>query len=153
MEPKDIAAKGYDLVAERHLSWIAEIRGDPRLRFLGQLLARLPDRPRLLDLGCGAGVPCTAAHVPRADHGELFRRFAGWLRPGGHFLAALGCGDSDDVVADWLGVPMFFSSHDARANRRPLTLAGLTVHVDECVTMAEPEGAATFQWVIATRTG
>lgn len=204
-DPKDIVAAGYDLIAERHLAWIHEIDGDPRLRFLHDLLARLPERPAVLDLGCGAGVPCTAllaehgdvtgvdvsarqlelarqrvpgarfvqadmatadfpsgsfdavtafysvAHVPRDEHAELFLRIAGWLRPGGHFLAALGCGATDGTVADWLGAPMFFSSHDAPTNRRLLAGAGLDVRVDELVTMREPEGPATFQWVICCR--
>lgn len=196
---------GYDRIADRHLAWIDEIRGDPRLRFLRDLMALLPDRPAVLDLGCGAGVPCTAllaergdvvgvdisarqlelararvpaarfvkadmatvdfpaasfdavtayysiAHLPRELHADLFHRIASWLRPGGHLLASLGCGGTDGTVADWLGAPMFFSSHDAATNRRLLAAAGLTVTVDEVVTMTEPEGQATFQWVIATR--
>jgi SAM-dependent methyltransferase len=204
-DPKHVVAAGYDRMAERHLAWLGEIRGDPRLRFCHDLLARLPDRPALLDLGCGAGVPCTAllaergavvgvdlsarqlelarqrvpgarfvradmatidfaaasfdavtafysvAHVPRGEHAELFGRVARWLRPGGYFLAALGCGGTDGEVADWLGAPMFFSSHDAPTNRRLLTGAGPVVLVDELVTMREPEGPATFQWVICRR--
>lgn len=196
---------GYDLMADRHLAWIGEIRGDPRLRFLHDLMSRLPERPAVLDLGCGAGVPYTAAlaergdvvgvdisarqlelarqrvpgarlvkadmaavefppatfdavtacysiaHLPRERHGELFGRIASWLRPGGHLLAALGCGSTDGVVADWLGAPMFFSSHDPPTNRRLLAAAGLAVLVDELVTMREPEGPATFQWVICRR--
>ena len=47
--------------------------------------------------------------------------------------------------------PMFFSSHDAPTNRCLLTDAGLAVRVDEVVTMEEPEGPATFQWVIAAK--
>jgi SAM-dependent methyltransferase len=202
-KPQDIVVAGYDRIAERHLAWISEIRGDPRLRFLHQLMAQLPAHPVVLDLGCGAGVPCTAllagrgdvvgvdlsasqlelarrhvpraqfiradmttldlrpasldavtafysiAHSPRGQHGPLFRRIATWLRPGGHFLAALGCGADEATVTDWLGVPMFFSSHDARTNRRLLAQAGLTLLTDETVTMHEPEGPATFQWVIA----
>lgn len=204
-EPKDIVEAGYDRIAARHLAWIGEIRGDPRLRFLHDLMARLPRHPRVVDLGCGAGVPCTAllaehgevvgvdlsgrqlelarrnvpagcfirsdmttiefapasfdaatafysiAHVPREQHGALFRRIVGWLRPGGLLLASLGCFADPGTVEDWLGAPMFFSSHDAQANRRLLADAGLTVAVDESVTMHEPEGPATFQWVIAAK--
>lgn len=58
-----------------------------------------------------------------------------------------------DIVEDWLGAPMFFSSHDARTNRRLLAEAGLAVLADETVTMQEPEGPATFQWVIAAKPG
>lgn len=204
-EPKEIVETGYDRIAERHLAWINEIRGDPRLRFLNDLIARLPAQPTLLDLGCGAGVPCTAlladhgdvvgvdlsssqlrlarryvpgarfiksdmtvvefapasfdavtafysvAHVPRDQHGALFRRVAAWLRPGGHFLASQGCFALAGCVEDWLGTAMFFSSHDAESNRHLLARAGLAVVVDEVVTMHEPEGEATFQWVIAAR--
>ena len=203
-KPREIVAAGYDRVATRHLEWMSQIRGDPRLRFLRELMARLPPHPVMLDLGCGAGVPCTALlaerggvagvdlsisqlklasqnvprarfikadmttlalrsasfdavtafysvmHVPRDQHGLLFRSIATWLRPGGHLLAALGCGADEGTVEDWLGTPMFFSSHDTHTNRRLLAEAGLTVLLDEVVTMREPEGPATFQWVIAT---
>jgi SAM-dependent methyltransferase len=64
---RDIVAGGYDRIAARHLAWINEIRGDPRLRFLNDLMARLPARPAVLDLGCGAGVPCTALLAERGD--------------------------------------------------------------------------------------
>jgi hypothetical protein len=46
---------------------------------------------------------------------------------------------------------MFFSSHDTQTNRRLLAEAGLTILVDEGVTMQEPEGPAIFQWVIAVK--
>jgi cyclopropane fatty-acyl-phospholipid synthase-like methyltransferase len=90
-------------------------------------------------------------HVPCGQHGALFRRIATWLRPGGYLLASLGCGTDNGTVEDWLGTPMFFSSHDAQTSRRLLAEAGLTLLVDEPVTMQEPEGPVTFQWVIATR--
>lgn len=204
-DPKDIVEAGYDRIAARYLTWSGEVRDDPRLRFLHDLLARLPSGPAVLDLGCGAGVPCTAllaehgavvgvdvsgqqlqlarrharaarfvrsdmasiafrpasfdvvtafysiAHMPRDQHGVLFERIATWLRPGGHLLASLGYSADAGTVEDWLGTPMFFSSHDAQTNRHLLAQAGLTVLVDEAVTMQEPEGPATFQWVIATK--
>ncbi len=65
--PKDIVAAGYNPIANRHLAWINKIRGDPRLRFPRALMARLPDRPAVLDLGCGAGVPCTAMLAEHSD--------------------------------------------------------------------------------------
>jgi hypothetical protein len=74
------------------------------------------------------------AHVSRGQHGPLFRRIATWLRPGGLFLASLGCGGNDGTVEDWLGTPMFFSTHDT-TNRSLLAEAGLTILVDEDVTM------------------
>src|SRR5205809_3937280 len=47
-------------------------------------------------------------HVPREEHPELFRRLAGWLKPGGLFLASLSAGGSADWTGEWLGVDMFF---------------------------------------------
>lgn len=46
---------GYDALAPRYLEWSAAIAGEPSDRFLDDLLARLPERARALDLGCGAG--------------------------------------------------------------------------------------------------
>jgi SAM-dependent methyltransferase len=204
-EARRIVESGYDSVAERYLEWSARIPDDPRSRFLGELTGRLGDGARVLDLGCGAGVPSTAAlagrhdvlgvdlsaaqldlarrnvpgarfergdmtalsfpdgsfaavtafysvlHVPREDHGALFARIAAWLRPGGWFLAALGCSEANGVEDGWLGAPMFFSSHSPGENRRLLETAGFTLEVDETVTMREPEGPATFHWVLGRR--
>jgi SAM-dependent methyltransferase len=88
-------------------------------------------------------------HVPRERHAELFGRIAGWLRPGGWFLVSLSARGSEDWVGDWLGVDMFFSGWNAETNRRLLADVGLRLDVDEVVEMDEPEGTATFQWVIA----
>lgn len=203
--PTEIVEAGYDCIASRYLAWIDEIRGDPRLRFLDDLVTRLPARPRVLDLGCGAGVPCTAllaergdvigvdlstsqlglarekvpaAHFVRADmgtvefrparfdaitafysvthvhrdqHAGLLRRVATWLRSDGLLLAVLGSREVVDVVDEWLGAPMFFSSHNVETNRRLLAGAGLAILVDETLTMQEPEGPSTFQWIIAKK--
>ena len=43
---------------------------------------------------------------------------------------------------------MFFSSHDADTNRRLLAESGLRLVRAEVVTMREPEGDASFLWVI-----
>lgn len=57
-------AHGYDTVAERY----AELERDapwPRLGWLDNLLARLPDGVRVLDLGCGNGLPAGERIVRR----------------------------------------------------------------------------------------
>ena len=48
---------GYDAMAEHYLAWGGEIEGDPRHRFLHEFARRLPDGARVLDLGCGGGIP------------------------------------------------------------------------------------------------
>jgi SAM-dependent methyltransferase len=52
-------AAGYDSVAERYAAWQAEIAGDPRARYVDELLRLLPDRPNILEIGCGAGIEPT----------------------------------------------------------------------------------------------
>jgi SAM-dependent methyltransferase len=90
-------------------------------------------------------------HVPRELLGAIFERIRSWLRPGGHFLATLGAGDTDAWRGEWLGVPMFFSSYPPERNSELLRHAGLELVRDECVTIDEPEGPVTFQWVLARR--
>jgi hypothetical protein len=46
---------------------------------------------------------------------------------------------------------MFFSSYDADTNRSLLQAAGLTLVLDEVATIKEPEGEASFLWVLAQK--
>lgn len=196
---------GYNAMADRHLAWISSIKGDPRERFLSELIVRLPRAASVLDLGCGAGVPATErlvkdfdvtgvdisegqlklareripaatflradlldlefeserfdaicalyaiSHVPRDRHGPLLQKIAGWLKPGGWFLTSMGARGCPDTIERWLGVDMFFSSYDAATNRMLVAESDLTIELDEIVTMLEPEGEATFLWILARR--
>jgi cyclopropane fatty-acyl-phospholipid synthase-like methyltransferase len=56
MEVEELVARGYDRVADAYagLEGAAEW---PRLRRLRDLLHRLPAHSRVLDLGCGSGIP------------------------------------------------------------------------------------------------
>ncbi|NUR77765.1 MAG: class I SAM-dependent methyltransferase [Thermoleophilia bacterium] len=90
-------------------------------------------------------------HVPRELLAGIFGRIHSWLRPGGHFLAALGAGDVQGWQGEWLGVPMFFSSFPPKTNTRLLGEAGFELVRDEPVTISEPEGPVTFHWVLARR--
>jgi cyclopropane fatty-acyl-phospholipid synthase-like methyltransferase len=107
----------------------------------------------VLDFSAGSFDAVTAyysiTHVPREEHPDLFRRIATWLKPGGLFLASLSSGGGEDWTGEWLGVEMFFSGFDADENRRLLRAAGFELILDEVVTMREPEGEATFLWVLA----
>ena len=93
-------------------------------------------------------------HVPRAELPDLLAAIHRWLRPGGLFLASFGAQDGpDEVEADWLGAPMFFSHHGAKRNRALVRAAGFEVL--EAVVQEEPEDrhAALFLWVVARRPG
>jgi len=93
----------------------------------------------------------TISHLPRERHARLFADVYGWLAPGGYFLATLGATDTPDWTGDWLGEPMFFSSHDADTNRRLMRSAGFDLIVDEVAITHEPDGDVPFLWVLAQK--
>jgi cyclopropane fatty-acyl-phospholipid synthase-like methyltransferase len=51
-----IVSTGYDRVADRYGNMANESQW-PRLKWLNELLQRLPAKSHVLDVGCGAGVP------------------------------------------------------------------------------------------------
>jgi SAM-dependent methyltransferase len=200
-----LVAEGYDEIGDRFEEWRDRIVGDPRRRWADELTSRLDEGARILELGCGAGVPDTQLlaerfavtgvdispeqvrrararvpraefvvadftaedfapgtfdavaafysfnHVPRELLAGLFGRIRSWLVPGGLFLVALGTGDTEGWTGEWLGAPTFFSSYPPETNRRLLDDAGFERLLDEVVTLQEPDGEATFQWVLARR--
>jgi cyclopropane fatty-acyl-phospholipid synthase-like methyltransferase len=92
-------------------------------------------------------------HVPPEQLAPLLVRVAGWLRPGGYFLASFSTSDDPGWCGEWLGVEMFFAGLPAEANRRLVEgAAGLVVLGDDIETTLEPEvGEARFQWLLARR--
>ena len=52
-----LVADGYNQMAERYRAWTMD--SPVRLRFLSELLQRLPPNSRVVELGCGAGEPVT----------------------------------------------------------------------------------------------
>jgi cyclopropane fatty-acyl-phospholipid synthase-like methyltransferase len=179
--------------------------GDPRREWEDELVSRLLDGARVLELGCGAGVPdtqrlaarfhvtgvdvsveqvCRArAAVPEAEFiqadftalelepesfdavvsvyafnhvtrellAATFARIRRWLVPRGLLMTALGTSDTEAWTGDWLGAPTFFSSFPRETNTRLVREAGFEILRDELVTFREPDGDATFQWVLAMR--
>jgi len=93
MDPKRIVAKGYDTMAERYLAW-SDLRPSPtRLRYLALALDLIPPGSDVLDLGCGAGNPMTAAlaegrTVTGVDISETQLEMARRNVPGATFLQA-----------------------------------------------------------------
>ena len=54
-DPKALVARGYDQIALRYAA--CRIEGNPAMRFVRELDARLPAGADVLELGCGRGVP------------------------------------------------------------------------------------------------
>jgi hypothetical protein len=67
-DPKEIVRAGYDAIADRFAAWQGLIADDTRLAYLDDLLARLPERPDVLELGVGAGIRSSQI---LAEHGRL----------------------------------------------------------------------------------
>ena len=66
-------------------------------------------------------------------------------------MTALGTSDLESWVGDFLGAPTFFSSFPPETNTRLVHEAGFEILRDEVVTFREPDGDATFQWLLARR--
>lgn len=201
----ELVGRGYDVIGEDFAEWRDRIVGDPRLEWEQELVSRLQEGARVLELGCGAGVPDTQRlaarfqvtgvdvsaeqvrrasaavpeaafihadfttlelepesldavvsfyafnHVPRELLAPTFARIRRWLVPGGLLMTALGSSDTEGWTGDWLGAPTFFSSFPPETNTRLVREAGFEILRDELVTFREPEGEATFQWVLAMR--
>ena len=198
-----LVGDGYDAIGDHFVAWRDEIVGDPRRWWAEQLESRLADGDRVLELGCGAGMPDTQLlaarfrvtgvdisaeqvrraranvpgatfihadftalelepasfeavaafysfnHVPRDLLASAFSRIHSWLVPEGLFLVSLGVSDTVGWTGDWLGTTMFFSSFPPETNRRLLLDAGFALELDEVVTFLEPDGEASFQWILA----
>jgi cyclopropane fatty-acyl-phospholipid synthase-like methyltransferase len=61
VDPKRVVAAGYDRIAEQYLAWSGLRPSPARLRALALADERIPRGAEVLELGCGAGLPMTAA--------------------------------------------------------------------------------------------
>ena len=57
MDPKKIVSRGYDQIAQKYSSW--GTRSEERAKYTSRILDLLPIGAKVLELGCGAGVPTT----------------------------------------------------------------------------------------------
>lgn len=89
-------------------------------------------------------------HVPLAEQPPLLRKIAGWLRPGGCFVATTGHDEWTGIQEDWLGsgAPMWWSHADAATNREWIERAGLAVEREEFVP--EGDGGHALFWARST---
>ena len=62
-----IVRVGYNEIAERYLTWSERVVNDPRARITDELIHRLSYGARVLDLGCGAGIPSTRLLAERFE--------------------------------------------------------------------------------------
>lgn len=88
-------------------------------------------------------------HVPRDLLSPLLTSIRRWLAPRGWLLAAFGASDLPSWTGEWLGAKTFFSGFPPEVNSRLVREAGFEIERDEVVTFEEPEGPASFHWVLA----
>lgn len=88
-------------------------------------------------------------NLPQEELAPLLRRVAGWVRPGGWFLASFPSSENPGWRGDWLGTEMYFAGCDPETNRRLTEEAGLEVARDEFETMIEPDGEVRWHWLLA----
>jgi ubiquinone/menaquinone biosynthesis C-methylase UbiE len=93
----------------------------------------------------------TLEHVPRAEHASLFGSIHRWLRPGGLLLLSLEEGESEGLVGEWLGVPMFFSCFDPETMVQMIRVAGFEILETAVETQIEQGTEIPFFWVLARR--
>jgi len=91
-------------------------------------------------------------HLPAEEQAGAIERAFAWLRPGGVLCASYPRGvDPGAVQEDFVGVPMFFGGIGVHATRRALREAGFVPELDEVREEREPDGVASFLWVVARR--
>jgi SAM-dependent methyltransferase len=137
-------------ISQRQIALAREAVPDGRFE-IGDLTALALPRESL-----DAVVACyVMGHVPISARGEVYRRIASWLRPGGWFCGSLTSGDheGEGVEEDWLGAPMFFASMRWPDERALLEAAGLHVKADRVVVDEEDGVPVAFRWVFARRLG
>ncbi|KAJ7146446.1 S-adenosyl-L-methionine-dependent methyltransferase [Mycena epipterygia] len=61
--PKSHVEHGYDTIADQYLAWSAPRPTTTRMRYIAELIEKLPRGADVLELGCGAGVPSTQVLV------------------------------------------------------------------------------------------
>jgi ubiquinone/menaquinone biosynthesis C-methylase UbiE len=109
---KEIVRKGYNAIADRYLASRSEDSADVRL--LQELENRLAPGAKILDAGCGAGVPVTrrlseSFSVTGVDFSEAQIRLARQLVPRAHFvlqdITRLSFpGDSFDAICSYYAI-------------------------------------------------
>ena len=123
-EPAELVRRGYDAIAERYAEWASSFES-PAAEWIEKLEQRLPERSRVLDLGCGGGGPATRALAARHElvgvdisEGQLER--ARRLVPQARFLRADATEVDFEPESFDAVVSLFLFGHVPRAKQGPL---------------------------------
>ena len=97
MDNKELVKAGYNTISDAYLA--SRTKDSEDVRLLDELVQRLPRGARILDAGCGAGVPVTRLlseyfQVVGVDFAEAQIQLARQLVPGAQFV----CQDITDLT-------------------------------------------------------
>ena len=125
-DERQLWVTGVD-ISPRQIELAKELVKSPRANFLCDDVSAITFEDGSFDAVCAF---FSVFHLPRRDHGEFFRRVAGWLKPGGLFVFNLGSGVDDgegeaSLETDFLGATMLWSSHCRDETVELLRSAGL----------------------------
>lgn len=93
----------------------------------------------------------TIEHIPREEHAELLDRIYQWLKKDGYLLISLEAGESEGVIGEWLGVPMFFSCYDPETMKKLVGEAGFDLLEIAVEIQLEDEVEIPFLWIFARK--
>jgi SAM-dependent methyltransferase len=102
-----LVADGYDAIGETFAEWRTRIVGDPRDAWQADLVSRLEEGARVLELGCGAGTPETERLA------ERFRVTGVDVSPRQVERARAAIPNTDFVCADFTSLELPRGSFDA----------------------------------------
>ncbi len=123
----------------------------PNARFIKSDMASLDFEPETFDAVVAF---VSIIHVPREEHGSLFEKIHGWLKPGGHLLATLSVGAWEGEDENWegWGAAMWWSHHDGEENLKMLRDAGFSIISAEAKSgKGTGDEEETWLWVLAGR--
>ena len=126
MDPKRIVEEGYDALGPEFGAWAHHNPGEVRSWFLEEVLARVPPRADVLELGCGPGVDAPALSRGRSytgvDLSEVQLSIARAGVPGGTFVKGdLTAIDLPDASFDAV-VSLYVFNHVPRDEQGPTFL-------------------------------
>jgi cyclopropane fatty-acyl-phospholipid synthase-like methyltransferase len=93
----------------------------------------------------------TFAHIPREEYRGLLGRLRRWLRPGGLLLLSIEDRDEAGIVAEWLGVDMYFSMFNADDTRQLVREAGFDIEQTALGIQTEGDTDISYTWILARR--
>jgi cyclopropane fatty-acyl-phospholipid synthase-like methyltransferase len=93
----------------------------------------------------------TLEHIPREEHKTVLQRIREWLRVGGFLLISMEAGEYDDVMGEWLGVPMFISCYDPETTKQMVNETGFQLLETAIDTQLEGGNDIPYLWVLGQK--